>query len=135
MAKDIPKKKREIIFNKYDGKCAYCGKTILFNNFHVDHIEPIFRKSTKEELLRYNVIKGTSHIDNLNPACPSCNISKSTFTIEEWRNQIRLKIERLRKESTNFRILESFTLVKITKNDVIFHFEKHSKKESEVSNV
>lgn len=134
MAKDIPKKKRELIFIKYDSKCAYCGKPILFNNFHVDHIEPLFRKWTKEDLLTYDRIKGTSHIDNLNPACPSCNISKSTFTVEEWRNQIELKIDRLRKESTNFRILESFGLVKVKKSKIVFHFEKYTKKESEVIN-
>jgi len=124
MSKDIPKKKRELIFVKYNGKCAYCGKNITLDNFHVDHIEPLFRKWTKEELLRCDRIKGTSHIDNLNPACPSCNISKSTFTIKEWRNQIELKVNRLRKESVNFRILESFGLVKLTKNDVVFYFEK-----------
>lgn len=130
MSKDISKKKRELVFKKYDGFCAYCGKIIFINKFHVDHIVPLFRGSTKEELLRYDRIKGTNHIDNLNPACASCNISKSTFTLEEWRNQLFLKIERLRKESTNFRLLEAFNIIKIQDERIIFYFEK----EREVKN-
>jgi len=130
MAKDISKEKRKIVFDKYNSKCAYCGKSIELNKFHVDHIEPIFRGSTKDELLKYGIIKGTNHIDNLNPACISCNISKSTFTLEEWRNQLKLKIYRIRKESTNFKLLESFGLIKVLDSDIIFYFEK----EREVNN-
>lgn len=36
-------KKRQIIFDKYNGKCAYCGCE-LQKLWHIDHIEPIVRR-------------------------------------------------------------------------------------------
>lgn len=36
-------KERKIIFDKYAGRCAYCGRE-LQNGWHVDHIEPVRRK-------------------------------------------------------------------------------------------
>lgn len=36
-------KQRKIIFDKYEGKCAYCGCE-LKDGWHVDHIEPVRRK-------------------------------------------------------------------------------------------
>jgi 5-methylcytosine-specific restriction endonuclease McrA len=40
----MKKQIREQIFNKYSGKCAYCG-TGLEKGWHVDHIEPVVRDS------------------------------------------------------------------------------------------
>ena len=34
----MTKKERELIFNKYNGKCAYCGCE-LKKGWHIDHIE------------------------------------------------------------------------------------------------
>ena len=34
------KKDRELIFNKYGGKCAYCGCE-LTKGWHVDEFEPV----------------------------------------------------------------------------------------------
>ena len=36
------KEKREFIFNKFGGKCAYCGCD-LQKGWHVDELEPIRR--------------------------------------------------------------------------------------------
>jgi len=36
------KKEREIIFNKYNGHCAYCGEK-LQKGWHVDELLPIRR--------------------------------------------------------------------------------------------
>jgi hypothetical protein len=38
----MKKTDRELIFNKYGGKCAYCGCE-LEKGWHTDHIEPIVR--------------------------------------------------------------------------------------------
>ena len=40
--KIMKKTDKELIFNKYDGKCAYCGCD-LQKDCHVGHIEPIVR--------------------------------------------------------------------------------------------
>jgi len=130
MSSHIPKEKRVLIHKKYNKKCAYCGINIDYDKMHVDHIVPIYRGSTQSELNSYNVTKGTNRIENLNPSCPSCNSSKSTFTLEKWRNEISLKRDRIRVTSSNFRILERYKLVTIKKSDVVFYFEKLALKKS-----
>lgn len=125
MAKIYNKDLRKKIFNKYNGHCAYCGCQLSINkNFTIDHIEPVFRKYSTSELDRYNIKRGTDSIDNYNPCCKSCNSSKSTFTLEKWREEIGKKYSRLLRYSSGFRLLVRFNLVK-KHNDVIFYFEKH----------
>jgi len=53
---------------EFDGQCAYCGsgKTI-----GIDHVMPLSRG-------------GTNVIENIVPACKSCNCSKGAKTVEEW---------------------------------------------------
>jgi hypothetical protein len=41
---EMDKKTRQIIFDKYNGKCAYCGCELV-KGWHADHIEPIVRDS------------------------------------------------------------------------------------------
>jgi len=118
------------VFNKYKGKCAYCGVEININKMHIDHIEPKYRGWNNEELIKYNKVKGKDSIDNFNPSCISCNCSKSTYSIEEWRNQLKHKIICLRRDVSNFRILERFGLISVNKIEIEFYFEK----ESEVKN-
>ena len=36
----ISKKTREIVYNKYNGHCAYCGCEIEMKDMQVDHIVP-----------------------------------------------------------------------------------------------
>lgn len=38
----MKKSDREKIFNKYDGRCAYCGEALV-KGWHVDEIEPVVR--------------------------------------------------------------------------------------------
>lgn len=57
------------LFSEYDGCCAYCTEVI--DVLHWDHKTPISR--------------GGKHcIDNLAPACASCNLRKYTKTAEEF---------------------------------------------------
>jgi len=109
------KKLREFIFNKYGGKCAYCGCKLT--RFHIDHIRPIKRYDMG------NDDKTKLEILNLNPSCPSCNISKSYFELEDWRKELELKIERIKRDSPTFRHLLNFGLVKIVNYNVVFYFE------------
>ena len=48
--------------------CAYCGAT---GDMSLDHVVPLSRG-------------GTHEIDNLLPACRSCNSSKGAKLLEEW---------------------------------------------------
>jgi len=124
MARGISLEKRKVIYNKYKGKCAYCGCKLDRLKFHIDHITPKFRGSTHEEVQKYGRVKGSNDVENLNPACISCNCSKSTFTIEQWRIELSLKLERTRRDVSSFRIMERFGIVKVSNKDIVFYFEK-----------
>ncbi len=36
----MTKAKRFQVYNKYGGRCAYCGKKIEYKDMQVDHIDP-----------------------------------------------------------------------------------------------
>jgi 5-methylcytosine-specific restriction endonuclease McrA len=113
------KKVRASVFEKYNGRCAYCGCKLDARSFTIDHIIPLRRHEKNPKIIGINSIK------NYNPCCYSCNSSKSTFTVEKWREQISLKINVINRDSPTYRILKRFNLVKETNNDVIFYYEKH----------
>ena len=64
---------------EFGGRCAYCGST---DRIERDHITPLTRG-------------GTDFIDNIVPACKSCNAGKHNKLLSEWggptsaRTQVR----------------------------------------------
>lgn len=128
----ISKKNREIIFTKYDGKCAYCGDS-LQKGWHADHIEPIVRDfKYNREKNRYQTI-GTCRkpenetLQNYNPACASCNIQKNSFTIEQFRYNIKLFVNSLNKNSTQYKFAKRYGLIQENDIPVTFYFERIEK--------
>lgn len=101
---DISKSKRREVYNKFSGKCAYCGDNINFKDFHCDHIIP-------------KVLKGNYQIENLFPACYLCNMTKGDLNIEEYRD----KISNL-PDTNCFNLYQKY--YKIKKIPIIFYFEK-----------
>lgn len=67
---------------------------------------------------------GTNTEDNCNPSCKTCNTSKSSFHLEKWRNELTLKINRLNKHSSTYRIAKSFGLIVEKDTPVLFYFER-----------
>ncbi len=82
--------KQNDIFNKYNGRCSYCGNIIVnssngngyhfYDQFTVDHIVPLAKG-------------GTNVKTNLIPACYTCNWCKDNMDIEEFRKEIKLRIQ------------------------------------------
>ena len=66
---------RETIYNRTNGRCAYCGCQLDFNNFHMDHIIPR--------------AEGGKTKDNLVPSCPDCNLCKGKLSLEEFKEKIQ----------------------------------------------
>lgn len=118
----MTKKDRATVFNKYGGRCAYCGCE-LGKNFHVDHIAAHWHNYTDEQAQRHKINKGADTIENMNPACPRCNRWKATFTIEGFRREISLQIERLNSYSANYRMAKDYGLLIENTKPVKFYFE------------
>jgi hypothetical protein len=103
---------RDEIFKKYGGRCAYCGRELgTIKQMQVDHIIPRFKG-------------GTDDLDNLAPACRTCNNFKRSFTVEEFRNQLIGQIAVLHNNSTAFRRAIKYNLIAFTGEPVVFYFEK-----------
>ncbi|HDK41688.1 MAG TPA: HNH endonuclease [Nitrospirae bacterium] len=118
--------KRQIIYDKYGGRCAYCGEMIEYKAMQVDHIIPRNRYSGKYGCLIQNGKKVDYEMDdlrNLNPTCRICNNWKLTFTLEDFRKEISKQVERARKYSRNFRMAERFGFIKTIDKSVVFYFE------------
>ena len=119
----MTKNERQIVFNKYGGKCAYCGCE-LQKGWHVDHIEPAFHNWSDEDVNRFlKQGRGENTIENYNPACPRCNRWKGTWSIEQFRNEISLQIERLERDSAPFRMARDYGLIKTSEIEVKFYYE------------
>jgi hypothetical protein len=112
---------REAIKNKFGGRCAYCGCE-LGQKWHKDHVKAVYRSDSYES----GMWKPENDVeDNFYPACVPCNLFKSVFTIDEFRNEIALQAERAKKYSVNFRTAERFGLVEIKQKPIVFWFEQY----------
>lgn len=105
--------KREIrkqVWNMFKGKCAYCGKPLKFKDMQVDHIKP-------------KHIGGTDDFENLYPACRRCNFYKSTFTIEQFRENLETIPDRLMRTFI-FKVGLDYGFWTNERRKVKFYFEK-----------
>lgn len=64
-------------------------------------------------------------LDNLFPACAPCNLLKTSYSLEMFRKQVSLQVERGRKSSMNFRTAERFGLIEAVEKPVVFWFEQY----------
>lgn len=153
----MKKADRQLIFDKYDGHCAYCGCE-LENGWHVDELLPVKRKykyvsahwhnsDTKENL--YILPDGTDrtkwkyigskyvqdgyenpenfNLDNQMPACASCNINKHSLSLEEFRSLIGGFMKHLNEVSTQYKIAKRYRLVREDIRPVEFYFEREER--------
>lgn len=116
--------KRQEIYNKCNGHCAYCGKEITIKQMQIDHIEPHWRTMTEQEAQRFNIKKGSHEMNNLNPSCARCNKWKSTYSLEQFRGVVQRSIDRMERDTPNFRLAKDYGLITITNQPVVFYFEK-----------
>ena len=102
---------RRKVYRKYSGHCAYCGTKITIDQMQIDHVRAVRRG-------------GKDAVENYFPACRSCNTSKATYTVEEFRERLIIDVDRMRRDSAKFRILERFGIVKQMKSQIRFYFER-----------
>lgn len=60
------------LFKRVGKKCSYCKKSLTVMTVTADHIVPLSKG-------------GSNRIDNIAPACMSCNLSKGASTDPKWK--------------------------------------------------
>jgi hypothetical protein len=70
------REKRKKVWDKSGGRCWYCGVTLTPWNFHVDHFMPRSKG-------------GEDDLENLVPACQSCNLEKKDRFWWDWQCDIQ----------------------------------------------
>lgn len=106
----IPKKIRELVYDKCGGHCAYCGKEIAYNDMQVDHVYPQYKG-------------GTDDIGNLMPACRACNFRKGTLSVEHFRREIQDQCDGVC-ETFQGRMSLAYGLLERVDKPIVFYFEK-----------
>lgn len=134
----MTRSQRQAIYDKYGGRCAYCGCE-LGARWHADHLIPIRRswrnmRDDNGDYVRdewgkpltenYLVNPEADCIENMVPACPSCNIHKNSLPLESFRAAIASQIEILRRDRPTFRLAERYGLIKCEPKEVVFYFER-----------
>lgn len=146
------KRIRELVYSKYGGHCAYCGKKIDIKEMQIDHFVPILRgwsdeyinasndpkayeawaKILKEEHQtvpsydNYKITRGQDDISNYMPACRACNFRKRTSDIETFRKELDLQAERLM-DTFQGRMSAAYGLIEYKPHKILFYFEKNKR--------
>ena len=71
----LTKEKLAKIMEKTNEKCYYCPNPLNENNITIDHLKPVSKG-------------GTNHLNNLVPACRSCNFSKQDMNSGEFKEKV-----------------------------------------------
>lgn len=117
---------------KFGGFCAYCGIELPEKGWHADHVLPIYREAKivrvdgESKFVQTGKCERPENesLDNYFPACAACNLFKSVYSLEIWRRELSLQVERARRQSFNFRFAERFGLIQETGQPVVFFFER-----------
>ena len=106
---------RQKVLNRYNSRCAYCGKPITLKTMQIDHVVPKARKWK---------VTNVNDYENLLPACASCNLYKRNHSLEGFRKKyLGMLDKRLAKQFT-VRVGMDYNIVKLQPWDRLFYFEK-----------
>lgn len=107
----LTKAERMAVYQKTNGHCAYCGCLINFSEMQADHVVPLH-------------CGGEDTLDNLLPACRSCNHYKGTSTVESFRKKVEAMPGVLMRDSVTYKNAVRFGLVIPRPHRVKFYFER-----------
>lgn len=126
IVKPLTKSQRQSVFDKYGGRCAYCGCE-LPTRWHADHLLPVERELVvrgSRLVASGNALRPENHcIENMMPACPPCNISKHSLSLDGWRKWLEGHVRSLNAHNTPYRLAKAYGLLVETGKSVQFYFE------------
>jgi uncharacterized protein (TIGR02646 family) len=116
----INKKIREIVYQKYNGHCAYCGREISYKDMQVDHFKPLRTLEPDN--------KNANDISNLMPACRMCNHYKRANSLGMFRRYI-FEIPRKLRNNYIYKIGVAYGNVIENEKEIEFFFERVEKEQ------
>lgn len=117
----VSKKKREAVYRKYDGHCAYCGREIGFKDMQVDHFLPLRAWGIEDS--------GSDDLENLMPACRMCNHYKRANSLETFRRYIA-EIPRKLRQNYIYKVGVVYGNVIEAEKPIVFYFEKQEEQKN-----
>lgn len=102
---------RNRVFKMFDGHCAYCGTKLKnMGAMQADHKVPL-------------ALGGADTMENLFPACRSCNHYKHMLDVDGFRKYLSGIPRRLMRDSVAFGVAVRYGIVKPMGDGVTFYFE------------
>lgn len=87
MAKQFSESKRQRIMGKSGGRCWYCGVELFETKRYGPNDFPYEQEACIDHLVPKSR-GGNNKETNLVPCCRSCNSSKNTLLLNEWRYRL-----------------------------------------------
>lgn len=109
--KRLTKAERQQVYEKYDGRCAYCGEKLEYEDMQVDHLIPLR-------------LGGADDMSNYMPSCRTCNHYKRGNSLEGFRKMIETIPDKLYRDSYIYRVGFLYELIIPYRDPVIFYFER-----------
>jgi len=106
----MTKYEKTVLYDKCHGHCAYCGEHITFQDFQIEHAQPISRG-------------GTDTYGNQLPACEACNKAKGYRTLEEFRADLE-RWPKIIRDSPFYSNAVRFGIIEIKERKIVFYFER-----------
>lgn len=136
--KQISKKKRILVWEKYDHHCAYCGCQLEYKDMQVDHIKSVYQHNdladTNERYEEnYMSQDELNEVDNLMPSCRMCNFYKGASNIEAFREKLSSTLMENVRKPFDYRLALKYGLIKEDIKPIKFYFEEYSEKNSDVN--
>ena len=106
---------RQAVYEKYGGRCAYCGRKIEHKDMQVDHFLPLRAWCIEDA--------GTDDISNLMPSCRMCNHYKRANSLEIFRRYIQ-EIPRKLRQNYIYKVGVVYGNLIENEKPIEFFFEK-----------
>lgn len=118
---NLSKKQRELIYNKYNGHCSYCGKKLEYKEMQVDHQIPQRRATARAGRGRLPIDK-VENFDNYFPSCRRCNGHKRAASLETYRRYVE-EIPQKLLATFIYKAGLDYKLIEVKPRKIKFYFE------------
>lgn len=123
--KVFTKKERQIVYEKYDGHCAYCGCELELKDMQIDHIVPVGLSSYGNKESQCLIDEGKiNELNNLLPACRQCNFYKGMRGLDGFRSRLKDTLWNTCTDTFQARLAMKYGMIVKHEWDGKFYFEQ-----------